>query len=36
MAFVSEEKPDNDDLSEAIALISKEFNKTLSKLQAQR
>ncbi|MCI70786.1 gag-pol polyprotein, partial [Trifolium medium] len=34
MAFVYEESL-NDDLSEAIALISKKFNKSLNKLQAR-
>ncbi|MCI03070.1 gag-pol polyprotein, partial [Trifolium medium] len=35
IAFVYEESPSEDDLLEAIALISKKFNKSLNKLQAR-
>jgi hypothetical protein len=35
LAFTSEESPSEDHLSEAIALISKKFNKSLNKIQAR-
>jgi hypothetical protein len=35
LAFASEESPSEDNLSEAIALISKKFNKSLDKIQAR-
>jgi hypothetical protein len=35
LAFTSEESPSEDNLSEAIAHISKKFNKSLNKIQAR-